>query len=421
MKVKVVNFGPIEDADFELGDVTVVIGPNASGKSFLSFMLYSVLNARPSANPDDLKTIPSGKFNLSSYLDMINNVLSRTLKERFDDLFGVKFNELITIGREESRITFTDETVGNLKIVLGKDFKAEIELYKDPEVFVSFTEIANIPIGFIGAKTFQTSRGDFKIEIYYGTEALGPSDKKLDELLENMKKETLASALADLVLGLFFKKFKSAEILPTERNLVISNLLGYISTYISIDKLSDKLSKVSDKPAIRHFVRSLMNAMRILRGEEISISTFNLKCKVVEPFVLEVYEKGERIPLPLISSGYAQVLPVHILSMFGRFLIIEEPELNLHAGAQVRVADYLYDLVEREDKRLFLTTHSDIFAIQMAINHVKRGRDKGKTLKIYLLNKGKTEEISYTERGDIESIPTITDVIREQVKAIYGE
>ena len=412
MKVRVTNFGPIEDAEFELGDVTVVIGPNASGKSFLSYMLYSVLTARPLGGPEDLKELPVGEVELRSYLDAVNKVLSRALRESFEGLFGVRYGELITIGRGESRITFTDEGVGSLDITLGEEFKAEVRLDKDVGLFINFVEVKDARSGVVDVKTARTDAGGYRVDVYYGTELLSGS-----EALEAEKRRVLASTLSQLVLGLFFRGFIPAVLLPAERDLVLSNLSGYISTYISGGKLSD----ASDKPVIRDFVRSLVSAMRLLRGEELSIDSLNIKYKVIEPFVLEVYEKGERIPLPLLSSGYAQVLPIHILSRFGKSVIIEEPELNLHAGAQVKVADLLYDLVEKEDKRLFLTTHSDIFAVQMAINHVKRGKSKGKTLKIYLLNEGKMEEIAYTERGDIESIPTITDVIREQVKEIYGE
>ena len=415
MKVRVTNFGPIEDAEFELGDVTVVIGPNASGKSFLSYMLYSVLGTIPLTSPEDLEELPRGEAYLSSYLDVINKVLARSLRKGFEDVFGVKYRELISVGHEESRITFTDEGIGDLTITLGKEFEVETKLHKDVKLFVTFEESEGWIPFTISVKTTRTDTGDYRISLHYSP--AGSPGK--EDVLEAGKKEALASALVELILRLLLREYSPVEVkmLPTERNLVISNLLGYLSAYIS----ANRLLKVSDKPVVRYFVESLMGAMTLLKGEEVSIPTFNLKCKIVEPFVLEVYEKGERIPLPLLSSGYAQVLPVHILSRFGRFLIIEEPELNLHAGAQVKVANYLYDLVEKEDKRLFLTTHSDIFAIQMTINHVKRGRDKGKTLKIYLLNEGRMEEIAYTERGDIESIPTITDVIREQVKEIYGE
>ena len=69
----------------------------------------------------------------------------------------------------------------------------------------------------------------------------------------------METGLVDPLLGLFFRGFIPAVLLPAERDLVLSNLSGYISTYISGGKLSD----ASDKPVIRDFVRSLMSAMKL--------------------------------------------------------------------------------------------------------------------------------------------------------------
>jgi predicted ATPase len=162
----------------------------------------------------------------------------------------------------------------------------------------------------------------------------------------------------------------------------------------------------------------LLQSMLALRGKkfEIKLGNDEIIYKIKEPFLLEIYNKdGSKIPISLLSSGYSQVIPLDILVKRGRFVIIEEPELNLHAGAQVDIANYLSSL---KNKKMFITTHSDIFTIQMAINHVKK---KEETLNIYLLNKGTVQKIEYTEKGDVEEIPTITDVIRNQVKQIYGE
>ncbi|MBB5254210.1 AAA family ATPase [Sulfurisphaera ohwakuensis] len=412
MKVIIKNFGPINDAEFELGDITIVIGPNASGKSFISLLLYSIFGARPIPSPKDLEQPVKDEMSLSSYLDTINKVLSRTLRRGLERVFGVDYKELITVGNQESKISFVNK-IGSLDIILGEEFKVVTKLNKDIKIFMSFTESKDMPFGSISARV-HAADDNYTINVHYGTDFPKSLRDKFNELLEIQKRRVLASILSEIVINLFFDDFRPVIVLPTERNLAVSNLIGYISTYISIDKLS----KISDKPVIRYFIRSLLNAMRILRNKEFSINTINLKYKIVEPFVLEVYEKDKKIPLSLLSSGYAQILPIDILSRFGKFIIIEEPELNLHAGAQVSMANYLYNLIT-EGKKLFLTTHSDIFTIQMTINHVKKNNSE--KLKIYLLNRGTMEEIEYTEKGDIESIPTITDVIREQVKEIYGE
>jgi len=110
MRIKVENFGPIQNAEFELGDTTIVIGPNASGKSFLSYLLYSLFSS--GVNIDDVgsKVIDSNskEFEIGSYIDVINEVLSNSIKRRLEEVFGVNVKKLISFGAKESRIELTN-------------------------------------------------------------------------------------------------------------------------------------------------------------------------------------------------------------------------------------------------------------------------------------------------------------------------
>ena len=44
-KVKIKNIGKLEDAEVSIGQFTVFAGPNNTGKSFVSKLLYSIFNA----------------------------------------------------------------------------------------------------------------------------------------------------------------------------------------------------------------------------------------------------------------------------------------------------------------------------------------------------------------------------------------
>ena len=44
-KVKIKNIGKLADAEIHIGDFTVFAGPNNTGKSFVSKLLYSLFNA----------------------------------------------------------------------------------------------------------------------------------------------------------------------------------------------------------------------------------------------------------------------------------------------------------------------------------------------------------------------------------------
>ena len=45
MKLTINNFGPLDDATIQIGDFTVLAGPNNTGKSFVSKSLYSLFDA----------------------------------------------------------------------------------------------------------------------------------------------------------------------------------------------------------------------------------------------------------------------------------------------------------------------------------------------------------------------------------------
>ena len=46
LELKIENFGPIDEAAIQVGRFTVFAGPNNTGKTFVSKMLYSILGAR---------------------------------------------------------------------------------------------------------------------------------------------------------------------------------------------------------------------------------------------------------------------------------------------------------------------------------------------------------------------------------------
>jgi len=45
LKVSVENFGPVKQGEFELRPLTVFIGPNNSGKSYMSLLIYAFSQA----------------------------------------------------------------------------------------------------------------------------------------------------------------------------------------------------------------------------------------------------------------------------------------------------------------------------------------------------------------------------------------
>ena len=306
------------NADIELSDMTVVIGPNGSGKTLLVKLLYSIIRAL---------TRPSPEMLYHGNVD-IERATGIHLSEELVRVFGSRPSL-------SGEVELTSEDQGKVSISLSQE-----------KVDVDLSRVGGL-VSELYSKFFPVIYGSVRrAEVLFNNQAGG----ELADLYE-LVKETVAEA------RIFGRRVEQVE------------RLG--------------LSVIAERDGIR----------ASLKGVELDVN---------------------RIPY-----GYAQVVPIVLMPRSYRYLIVDEPTLNLHADTQVKLANYLYDNV-LAGRRFIITTHSDMFTVQLAVNHVKRGARSGKTLKIYLLNDGRAEEIMYTEKGDIESIPTITDVIKEQIREIYG-
>jgi len=88
------------------------------------------------------------------------------------------------------------------------------------------------------------------------------------------------------------------------------------------------------------------------------------------------YQDGMRIPLTAVSSGLAELAPLDLLLRRGRprrgdLLVIEEPEAHLHPENQRRIATLMVRLA-RMGVYVLCTTHSDIILHQVS-NHLLLG------------------------------------------------
>ena len=101
---------------------------------------------------------------------------------------------------------------------------------------------------------------------------------------------------------------------------------------------------------------------------------------------------GAEVDVDKLPYGYAQLIPILLLPRSYKFIIIDEPALNLDPRMQHHLAAYLYRLVD-EGRRILVTTHSDALIAELVSNYAKRGKTKGKSIKIYLLDDGKATTI----------------------------
>ncbi len=188
--------------------------------------------------------------------------------------------------------------------------------------------------------------------------------------------------------------------------------------------MPDNQEGKSIKTSITEFISNYISSIQFNANKKdykISASGYNLiggdlKVNKNIPLFIAFKQNENEIPFTLLSSGILQLIPIVLFAESNyTFLLIEEPELNLHANKQVEVAEYLWKLTNENNKRIFVTTHSDYLAMKLA--HLSK-HNKNKSLKIYLLNNGVTKQLHIDENGELDEIETISNAINKLLSEI---
>ncbi len=421
--LKVKNIGPIDFADIELAKITAVIGPNSAGKTFLSLIVLTLgdtFNSPPlfSQEKDIDKELTdifdqyrgnlSFKMKISKFTSLLESQLSTSFYQILTKNFGVSLDRIIKFDQRNSNdqcfISVEDD---KLEIVFSltppNSVKCKVNIKEDFELQINQSEG---PSNSGGYSTIQNN--EIILHIASNADA-------------NQRINLIRFYVQFLITPEYFKN-EIFKFLPTERGLIISifNVLTtwYVSSY-GAQILGQQLGLPfrplqTDRASVGRFISDFLSeiAFRDPNLEyKIPLENNEIYFKIRRPLSIEIREREYSISPALLSSGNSQLIPIVLFE--NHSLIIEEPELNLHAGAQMDIANFLFGL----DKKIFLTTHSDIFIVQLALNS-KKIKKTNEELKVYFLYNGKTKEIRILENGDIEEIQTISDALNRQAKEL---
>lgn len=370
MKLIIENFSCIRHANIELKSFNIIIGPQASGKSLISKLLY-FFNTLKS---DQIDIIKSGK-NIESFSD--------ELKEKFakwfpvsawgDKKFSIKFisnDYKISI----SRVIYDGVVANTLKIVFSKPIKElqteGLNLYK--KISSSYEE------EFVEEDFYEK----IKIERY--------ADKELITMSKNISKDDFIDVLTYIPAGRSFFTNLGRALLAFEQ----TNLLDPIS--IEFGKLYTSFIQNFNHLQKRLSLGDTKFISEIIGGELIS--------EKGNFFV--IYDDGRKIPFSSLSSGQQELMP--LLMVFGSIArvpllqtnrlferrnyltFIEEPEAHLFPDAQSKIIEGLarYIQAPQSNRKLVVTTHSPY--VLSKLNNLLKAGSLYKTLKL----KEKREEVN---------------------------
>ncbi|CCI01810.1 AAA family ATPase [Microcystis aeruginosa] len=129
-----------------------------------------------------------------------------------------------------------------------------------------------------------------------------------------------------------------------------------------MNKVIESLYSLNTKKEINSVYNSLIEKMIGLMGGEITISSLESIAPIQFSFK---FDESKDLPMYLASSSVNQLTVLYLYLKYwakekNNFLMIDEPEVNLHPENQIRLMDILVQFVTEHNNRVLITTHSPI-------------------------------------------------------------
>jgi predicted ATPase len=367
------NLGYIDNGEIEIGNLTVICGPNNAGKTYISYSIFGFLQAFGDFFDfevrqdifDELYDRGFCRIDLVEYEKAMPRVLKRA-SQRYaknlhnvfntgEDFFkGFEFEALIDSGAVSYKEPFERTMLSKQKEVL--------KVVKEPDskiMTVSF--LGEDKRDFFDRGVVEKILNESMAKVLAGNHLLRPfviTSERTGISLFYKELDITKNVLIEQ-----FKKFdKSREINPFEiMEKAISRYPISIKHNIDHTRDYDRTARVKSF-LLKESSESVKQLFRL--WEKITMGNF----KMVNNEILYIpkKEKGrEQVsPLPVYMSSSA-VKSLTMLDMYvrhiagkGDILLIDEPELNLYPGNQSMMARFLARLVNM-GINILITTHSD--------------------------------------------------------------
>ncbi len=410
LKFKIRNFGNIREAEIELKPLTVFMGFNNTGKTYLSYLLY-----------DLLKSSPNISFNFDSNLQ--DKVIEGLVKNRS---FTINLEEYLTKNRSkiEKRINDACKDFGNRVLNSNQSFKgAEFEIENifsmrdDNKNTSTRAELygRNIEAVFEGnVITIKTKRAITKRNLRKGSNAYKTFKNRLEDFLNFCVKSSLFPG------EVFF--------LPAERATLIQ-MMGYLENFIfsyAFLGIPNGLKLPLPLVDFKHYFEFYASGKSFFEDVSNFLESEVLGGKVdiiqkSEPYSKKVVYKYKNyeIDITAASSGVKALSGLNVLLKKrlskGDVLFIDEPEITLHPKNQIKLVE-AFGMAVNKGLNTVMATHSPYIVdhinnLILGYEAVKKNR-KGslKVLEEYgikensLINPDSVAAYEFKENGEVVDV-----------------
>ena len=364
MKVKIKNLGILKQAEFSLGDLTIICGRNNTGKTYATYALFGFL--------DTWRRLLTGpRFGLKEKIEQLlsDGVISLDLQE-----YVQQCESILTTGCQRYVRQIPEVFAVNEERFKNVDFQIELNFDN-----IQFENGYERTISTAKWETISISKPENNP--YLSITLL--REKSNINLLVNVLEEIIDNSIKDIIFSQFFPRpfIASAErtgaaIFRKELNFARNRLLEEISKNSNFNPREllfnvsqDYALPVKENVDFTRQIETIVKKTSFIAENHPSIledfaDIIGGQYMITNNDELYYIPKGKKLRLSMdeSSSAVRSLLDIGFYlrheARIGDLLIVDEPELNLHPENQRRVAKLFARLINIGIK-VFITTHSD--------------------------------------------------------------
>ncbi|MFK5977212.1 MAG: AAA family ATPase [Sulfurovum sp.] len=369
MKLIIHKFPPItQRCEIDLSKkLTLFVGHNNSGKTYISQLIWG---------------LEKTKILLSDCIiqDFVDDIKTKNFTIDINKNLLIKLSKL-----------FTEKTSKNIKEVFKKDIECDFELEINTAFFknISYIPYESNNINIIK----RTNSTLLDIELYDSNTELSEINTTIEfyifiMLRNSFRRHSLFLPSSRLFLPSFYKYIFNTEkdfkdsMYNNLDNITKDNKKFYAPSYTQpVDDLIKKLIFSMDRPLEHNIYLDKLSDIiegniSVDRAEEIGMGDISYN-----------HKSGENIPMYLSSSMVNQLSTLYLYFKYwyddNSFLIIDEPEMNLHPSKKIEVMELLMHFASKN--KLLMATHSATIAKSL-INymHLFDLKEKNKDTKVFV-------------------------------------
>jgi predicted ATPase len=401
MKIKLWNLGSIKEAEVDLRPLTVIIGPNNSNKTYIAYSIYGlwinqhdglifsseILEKIEFTNQADHWSLKIDRRFYDVISEVIQSYASRfsgiKLQSFFQDSSGKIFEKTkfsIEISEDDIKtaiekvladtieyrgslaslgIKKIERSENNNEILFYPEKEDKIDNYKDI-VFLNF--VANVvKFSFSDILPLPAERNAF-INTY--------------KMLANRRYKLLKENQRELLMQRRINQDRQLELLKEQGDIrypqPVEDFLDFL-TDIELENKPDPIAKnKNDFQKLADQIEKYIQNNNKTIFKKTKFGGREIKVSVKRSLEIDLYNA---------SSSIKQLAPLLLYLRYraksGDFLVIDEPEMNLHPESQVKLLESLAILVNL-GVRILLTTHSPY--LMAHLNNIVNGNHQNPEL-----------------------------------------